>query len=417
MDEILNFGNDIQEYSDFLKRIISTTKSLRSYKSGIATKWTEAAEWHMKYSNIEGVPSLSLTITLSPTGCEWARNGGCTMCGEFEGSFKRDELVENPQFHISQFVAAITNPQVWEAAHKEGKPIEWLRINQEGNYINPKEMNISSQVMILRLATHIKGIRKITIESRPQYITEQTASLLAEIFKNTAIELEIGMGVEAENDIVRNVCINKQESKIDFVRAVTTLRKYGIKALAYIIIKPPFLTEKEAIDEAVATAHFAKDIGFSRISLEPMTIHPYTLVDALSQTSDYKTPWLWSVVEVVKQCTDISYMLGIGGVGYYPIPNKYSHNYCEYGSKCNEQILALIPVYNRTRDTSVFDSVACECKNSWLKICRNTTKKSLKNRISEQMTHVELDLTNYTPSISDENKTVRNTRLIASGSQ
>ena len=37
------------------------------------------------------------------------------------------------------------------------------------------------------------------------------------------------------------------------------------------------------IDEAVSTAEFATDIGFKRISFEPMSIHAYSLVDALFQ--------------------------------------------------------------------------------------------------------------------------------------
>ena len=415
MDEV--FNNKNYDYREELKRIISATKALRNRKQGKETDWTEAAEWHMKYSNINKAPALTLTVTLSPTGCEWARKGGCTMCGEFEGAYKRDTLLKNPQFHIAQFVSAITNPLVWETAKREKCDIEWLRINQEGNYINPKEMNVSSQIKILRLATHIKGIRKITIESRPQYITKDIVELLAEAIRDSGVELEIGMGVEAENDIVRNVCINKQENKDDFVRAVDLLRKYKISALAYIIVKPPFLTEKEAIDEAVKTVYFARDCGFSRISLEPMAIHPYTLVDALSQTDDYKTPWLWSVVEIVKQCSDVSYMLGVGGVGYYPIPDSYSHNYCTDELKCNEQILSLIPIYNKTRDVTVFDNVSCECKEKWISICKEELHISLKDRIAIQMGHVESILDTYIPNNLGTDTLTRNTRLIASGSQ
>ena len=46
--------------------------------------------------------------------------------------------------------------------------------------------------------------------------------------------------------------------------------------IAYVILKPPFLSEQEAITEAISTIGFANEIGFERISLEPMTIHGYT---------------------------------------------------------------------------------------------------------------------------------------------
>ena len=140
----LCFGK-VDDYKNALERITKSVKKLRNLKSGKITQWDEAAEWHMKYSNLHGTPALSLTITLSPTGCEWARQGGCTMCGEFEGSYKRDDLLNNPQFHISQFVSAVTNSSVWDVALKEEVPVSWIRINQEGNFTNPHEMNIEAQ--------------------------------------------------------------------------------------------------------------------------------------------------------------------------------------------------------------------------------------------------------------------------------
>lgn len=409
-----NEQQTVRDYKNELSNIISIVKSLRKMKGGKHTSWEKPAEWHLKYSNINHVPELALTITLSPTGCEWAKLGGCTMCGEFEGAYKEDSLVRDPQFHIAQFAKAIGDPKVWETAKKEGKEIAWLRINQEGNYFNPKEMNNTAQFAILNLAVRIKGIKKITLESRPQYLTEEVVEKLHAIFKDTGIKLEIGMGLEAQDDIIRNVCINKQEKNTDFIRVVERLNRYNIDALAYIIIKPPFLTEMEAIDEAVATAHFAKDIGFSRISFEPMSIHPYTLIDALSQTGDYTAPWLWSVVEIAKRCKDISYMVGIGGVGYYPVPSNYSHNYCE--TDCNEQFIKTIMEYNRCRDVSVFDKLHCNCHEEWIQICRQTDVP-LKERINNQLEKVMKILPEYTTAENQAASNMRSIRILGGDSQ
>lgn len=410
-----NFGN-VNDYSHELNRIITCMKKLRTIKPGKETTWQTAAECHMKYSNLNGDPALALTITLSPTGCEWARKGGCTMCGEFEGSIKRNSLIENPQFHIAQFASAISDPRVWHTACKESFPIEWLRINQEGNYTNPNEMSFDSQEVILRLAMRIKGIRRITIESRPQYITEESVDFLSNIFKDSNVELEIGMGVEAVNDVVRNVCINKQGTKEQFISAVNLLKQNGIRSLAYVLLKPPFLTEAESIKEAVDTAHFAANIGFSRISFEPMSIHQYTLVDALTQTGDYKAPWLWSVVEVTKQCSDISPIFGIGGIGYYPIPKVYSSNACLNEPICTDNFVQAIKEYNKRRNTKVFDSLECECRKIWQKECLHL-ESPLKERMQAQLSRVEALLPNYTPINPTENTTVRNQRILMSYSQ
>lgn len=409
-------GNDVRDYQQELADIISIVTELRGMKSGKRTSWKEAAEWHMKYSNINMVPELALTITLTPSGCEWASKGGCTMCGEFEGSMKNRNLSQDPQFHIAQFARSISNPVVWETAKKEGREIAWLRINQEGNFFNVNEVHEIAQLSILSLSKHIKGIKKITVECRPQYLTEQVVEKIEKVFRDSDVRLEIGMGLEAKNEIIRNICINKQESNNDFIKVVERLQRHNIDALAYIIIKPPFLTEQEAIDEAVETAHFAKDIGFSRISLEPMSIHPYTLIDVLNQTGHYSAPWLWSVVEVTKRCKDISNMVGIGGVGYYPIPSSYAHNHCNQDIDCNMRFLDCIKEYNRSRDTSVFDKLSCECKQEWIKT-RVYSKSTLKERINKQLSDVRAFLPSYTPILDNTANDMRKKRIIGGGSQ
>lgn len=404
------------DYEDELKRIVACVKELRTKKSGKVTEWTSAAECHMKYSNLNGNPALALTITLSPTGCEWARKGGCTMCGEFEGASKRNSLIENPQFHVAQFAAAIGKKEVWEIAKEERMPIEWLRINQEGNFSNINEVNSIAQESILRLAIRIGGIKRITIESRPQYLTEEVVAFLSSIVVESGVELEIGMGVEAQNEVVRNICINKQGSSQQFVDAVELLKKYSILPLAYVLLKPPFLTEQESIEEAVATAHFAADIGFERISFEPMSIHRYTLVDALVKTGDYKAPWLWSVVEVAKKCVDISSIFGIGGIGYYPIPQEYSSNVCENRDGCTQNFAEAIKKYNASRDIHVFDSLSCECRLLWEKECSRSSS-SLKVRMQEQLLHVEKLMPSYSVVENKNDNTLRNTRVLMSSSQ
>ena len=406
------------EYREELRRIVSCVKHLRTAKPGKVTSWEKAAECHIKYSNLYGSPVLALTITLSPTGCEWARKGGCTMCGEFEGSLKRKSLIKNPQFHVSQFAAAIGDRRIWELAHNEERPISWLRINQEGNYTNKNEMSVTAQETILRLAIRIKGIQRITIESRPQYITEDSVAFLRSIFEGSGVELEIGMGMEAVNDVVRNVCINKQGTKEQFASAATLLRKNNMLPLAYVLLKPPFLTEMEAIEEATDTAHFAHDAGFSRISFEPMTIHHYTLVDALAKAGYYTPPWLWSVIEVAKRCSDISHIFGIGGVGYYPIPKEYSSNQCSQEPNCTEAFARAIKQYNASRDVSIFDGLSCDCQKEWITECAKRGSP-FKDRMQEQLTKVEEFLPGY--SIDEardvEDVPLRNARILFSYSQ
>ena len=372
----------------------------------------------MKYSCLNGEMVLTLTITLSPSGCDWAKMGGCTMCGSYNCADLREKNVENAQFHIAQFASAISNPEIWKTTKKENRPISWIRINQEGNFTNPNEMNLFAQETILRLASRIKGIKRVTIESRPQYITADAINTYKNIFFDSDVELEIGMGLEAINDVVRGVCVNKYGTKDDFIKAVSLLNDNDIKPLAYIIVKPPFLTEQEAIVEAVSTAQFATGIGFKRISFEPMTLQPYTLVDALYQSGYYKLPWLWSVIEIAKQCNDLGIVdFGIGGVGFYPVPKSFSHNYCENEVDCNDRVVGTIIKFNKTHSISCFDGLECECFEKWQNELSIINNESLKNKINMQLASIDNKIDSYSPTLVGESCIVKNKTIIAGDSQ
>lgn len=340
------------------------------------------------------------------------------MCGEFEGSAKRNLLLDHPELHVAQFAAAIGDKRVWDVSRREGKPVEWLRIYQEGNYTNVDEVDIQAQEMILRLATRIQGIRRVTIESRPEFVTERSIEFLKGIFANTGVELEIGMGLEARDRVVRNICINKQGSNDEFVRAARLISEAGFYSLAYILLKPPFIGEAEAIDEAVETAHFAAESGFSRISFEPMSVHSYTLVDALVKANLYRPPWLWSVVEVVRRCEDIGSIFGVGGVGYYPLPTEYCRNKCSREPSCSNTLIDAIMRWNATRRLDVFEGLSCDCMEVWRNEC-DAALLPLRHRMQTQLDVVEnmLENDNYSPSVGNTADSVRKRRLLMSYAQ
>lgn len=400
----MNFG-EIGNYSSELKRIREMAISLRTLRGENDIHWWEPAEWAVKYSNMNGNPAKALTITLTPTGCEWAQSGGCTMCGEFEGSAKT-RIPDH--MHVAQFAKAVS-----ELVPKYN-PI-WLRINQEGNYANTHETQNLAQTTILKIASQIHGIQRITIESRPRYLTEAVLKKYSEIIADSGVELEIGMGFEAENDVIRNVCINKGETLSEFENAISLMNKYNILPLAYVLLKPPFLTEQEAIDEAILSIRKASQMGFKRISLEPMSLHKYTVVDALARVNVYKVPWLWSVIDVVTKCKDIP-ELGIGGIGYYPRPFHLSRNHCNCIPKCDEKIWEALKHFGKYRDFSVFESINFDCKKEWQKECLMEAIP-LKERIQQQLDRIDIDSYKLSLTNEPEVEPPKSSIIIAGGAQ
>lgn len=375
----INFGK-VDEYTVQNKQIRDWALKLRQLRPILETKWEEPADWVIKNANIYGKSVKSLTITLTPSGCAWASSGGCTMCGEYEGSTKGKSVT--PMFHIAQFASSISN------LISENKP-SWLRIYQEGNYTNPNEIENSAQITILKLGSLIKGIKRITIESMAKYITQKSVENIIKAV-NDRVELEIGMGFEAENDVVRNICVNKGESKDDFKKAIDVLQKNNIRSLAYVLLKPPFLTETEAIKEAILTINYANDLGFNAISLEPLSIHRYTIVHALSLEGLYQLPWLWSMVKVIQSIDNVQ-DLRIGGIGFYPRPINVAYNRHSKGSTdCNKVFWNAIKEYGKTRNKELFKKLYCICKKEWEEECQ-ISSENLKTRIDKQLRILNID--------------------------
>jgi archaeosine synthase beta-subunit len=248
-----------------------------------------------------------------------------------------------------------------------------------------------------------------------KYLTRDSVDALDKAIAR-GVELEVGMGFESENDVVRNVCVNKGERIADFRTALTLLREKGIRSLAYVLLKPPFLSEGEAIEDAIATIQAANEMGFDAISLEPMSAHRYSLVHALSTEGLYELPWLWSVVKVAQTAIGIQ-DFRIGGTGFYPRPVNVAHNRHPAGNDgCNKAIWTAIQEYGRLRKIDIFESLDCECKKEWAKACQ-TSEAPLHTRIDQQLS--QLDLDRYSRIISEENQqpTAGYTVAVAGGTQ
>lgn len=396
----------IDDYKNIYPILVEKIKDIRRLRGDYITSEDEPADYSVKYSYMNGHTAKVLAITLSPTGCEWANQGGCSMCGEWEGSRKNDIVPSS--FHIAQFKNSVNR------LFPEYQP-SWLRIYQEGNYTNTNEMELAAQLEILRMAVQLPGLERITIESRPNYLTESVLVKFAEVMKGSSIELEIGMGYEAENDIVRNICINKGEQIQDYISAIEKLHDYGVRALAYVILKPPFLTEGEAITEAVRTIYSAQKLGFDSISLEPMSVHKYSLVHALYVKGLYDVPWLWSVIEVIKHTYVKVNDLRIGGVGFFPRPKTVTHNHHE-NNNCNKHAWEAIGLYNKERIVDELFELDCECKHTWASECANEGD-SLKTRIAYQLEQVDVNEYQMIGLAQENEPVVENTTAIAGGTQ
>lgn len=310
------------------------------------------------WSNIETVfdptvkrPTCRLVIMLPGAGCEWAKkSGGCYMCG-FNFStrkYSRGLLLPKIVFKAMINKALLRNPRA-----------ETIAIYNGGSFLNPREIPEGIPDWLCKQVAHSEQIKQLFIESRPEYIEIQKIhNMLAGLGSK---ELKVGIGLECATDDIRAKCVHKGFSRPEYDKAVHTLKSQGVRVLTYVLLKPLFLSEAEAIEEAVKTINYAFEQGSDEVALESAFVQKGTLMDQMFQNGDFKPPWLWSILEVVKQTCDRGFVY-VGGFTDEPPPIASPSN-C---SKCSQPLKGEIQRYRETYDPEILNGFRCDCRAKWL---------------------------------------------------
>jgi radical SAM enzyme (TIGR01210 family) len=224
-----------------------------------------------------------------------------------------------------------------------------VKIYTSGSFLDPLEMPKEARKEILE-DLQSRGIKKLVIESRPEYISPVRVEECLSV-----IRTEFAIGLETCNDLIRQNIIQKGFTFQDFVDAAKIVHDLGGRVKAYLLLKPPFLSEGAAIRDAISSAKAAghhADI----LSLNLCNIQRGTLVERLWRRGEYRPPWLWSAVEVLKNVTFpiICDPVGAGS-------RRGPHNCGE----CDAAIAKAIRSHDLTQDLAIFNDLDCKCKTAW----------------------------------------------------
>jgi len=292
------------------------------------------AVWIEK-ERLDGKIVKCLTIILRSRGCHWNR---CLMCGYKKDTSKDvtlKDLIEQFKFALSKV-----------------NGVEVVKIFTSGSFLDSNEIPKEFRNFVYKaLAGKIK---KLIVESRPEFVNEETAEELSSL----EFETEVGIGLETADDFIREHCINKGFSFEDFKRAAKILKSYGVRVKAYLLLKPPFLSEGEAIRDAVRSIKAVRGLA-DVVSINPTNVQSGTYVEKLWLKGLYRPPWLWSAVEVLRNaeieaiCDPIAY----GKV-------RGPHN-C---GRCDKNVAKAIREFSLTQEPSIFDGLGCSCLKLWEKV-------------------------------------------------
>ena len=242
---------------------------------------------------------------------------------------------------------------------KAASPLS-VKIYTSGSFLDFDEIPLEARDHILSEIANDSRIKEVVLESRPEYVQDSNLQDVRSMLGDRTIEL--AMGLESSSDLVRSLCINKNFDFTAFKDAVELGTKYNMGTRAYVLLKPLFLTERDAIIDAKNTIIDAINAGVTTISLNPVNVQRNTLVETLWKRQNFRPPWLWSVVEVLRYAHLESH--GKVNVVCDPVAAgkiRGTHN-C---GKCDIDFVSAIRKFSLDQNVSVFDGLNCECHTLW----------------------------------------------------
>ncbi|MEM0492447.1 MAG: archaeosine biosynthesis radical SAM protein RaSEA [Candidatus Thermoplasmatota archaeon] len=319
----------------------------RTYTPYVCNLYEPVSVWSEK-DTINNKVTDALVIILRTRGCGWGKNTNCTMCGYFTDTTLDVEVPS--QDLILQFNKAI----------KKYRNEEMIKIYTSGSFLDEHEIPTEVREYILKNLP--EKIKALSIESRPEYIKEDTLDEIQRLIPDK--DLEIGIGLETSNDYIREYSINKGFTFNDYKRTSDIIKRYNYKIKTYVLVKPLFLTECEAIKDAVNTVKDTKRYT-DKISFNPVNIQRYTLVEYLWRTGQYHPSWLWSIIEIIKESSSIIKNNRKIHLKCEPVGGGTKHGAHNCGA-CDHITLKKIREYNLTQDSTIFNNLDCRCKELWI---------------------------------------------------
>ncbi|MEM4735111.1 MAG: archaeosine biosynthesis radical SAM protein RaSEA [Candidatus Thorarchaeota archaeon] len=326
-------------------RASSISRRKRSGGSEPAASWVVTERIHENMGR-------ALSVVLSTLGCSHARaeGGGCTMCSYLlDGS----NTAVDADSLVSQFRSAMSRLAGVSA------PIR-VKVYTSGSFLDVNEVPLEARIAILREIAADPRITDVVLESRPQFVDDESMYQIREILGKRRVE--IGIGLESFSDVVRQVCVNKAFSLRDFESSVETTSRHGIGVRAYVLLKPPFITERDALRDSIRTIVRAAELGVTTVSLNPVNVQRSTLVEELWQRGAYRPPWLWTVVEVLRssrtECArDTMIVCDPVAAG----TSRGPHN-C---GRCDSSVTDAIRLFSLEQDLSHLTRLGCSCNAVW----------------------------------------------------
>jgi len=206
------------------------------------------------------------TLFLTNRECPWR----CLMC----------DLWKNT---LTDSVSQGAIPAQIDYALQHLPPARQIKLYNSGNFFDPRAIPCEDYPAI---AQRVAGFERIVVECHPA-LTGDNCFRFKQLLSG---HLEVAMGLETVHPEILEK-LNKRMTLEMFASAATRLRENDVDLRVFILVKPPFLREEEALCWAERSLDFAFDCGATAATLIP-TRAGNGAMEALAAAGDFLPPRL-----------------------------------------------------------------------------------------------------------------------------
>ena len=279
-----------------------------------------------------GEPVEVATVFLTNRECPWR----CLMCDLWRNTL--EETVLDGAI-TAQVVYALENLPPFTS------PKANLKLYNAGSFFDPRAIPVGEYPSIARLAA---PFGRVVVECHPALVGPRCLE-----FRDLIPgRLEVAMGLETVHPEVLDR-LNKRMTLDMFRRAADFLKKEQIDLRVFILVRPPWLSEREGLEWAKRSLDFAFDCGARVCSLIP-TRGGNGALESLAASGEFAHPSLNSLEAALEY--GLSLQSGLVFADLWDI-EKFAH--CP---RCSPGRIERLRAMNASQ--AIPTRVGCDCRDS-----------------------------------------------------
>lgn len=167
-----------------------------------------------------------------------------------------------------------------------------LKLYNSGNFFDAQAIPIAD---LPEIAALVASFRTVIVECHPKLCRDRCGQFQ----QLCGTQLEVAMGLETSHEATLQQ-LNKQMTTDDFAMACEKLLDDGIRVRAFVLLRPPGVSEEQGVEQALESTRFAFDCGVSCCAIIP-TRAGNGIMEQLLADGLFQSPTLTSLERVLEE--------------------------------------------------------------------------------------------------------------------